>query len=178
MATLFVAVLLSACPRDTEPGRSSEDTVSAQTVAEEEATQGDAPLRAAAEEATGRPGDTAEAAGREPVIEGEALGASDSGVEGIVTVGPACPVVDSDRPCAPRPYSTMLVIREALSGDVVTEAESDSAGRFRVALPPGQYLLEPLGPTVVTEPTAAPVRFTVESGVYTQVALRFDTGVR
>lgn len=184
-SVLWVAALLGvsslvACSRDSEPERTGEDDASAAVVEEEEPDRGDASLPAAAgEEPAGRArGDSAAVAEGEPMTERQAIGESDSGVQGTVTMGPACPVVDPDRPCAARPYATELVIRDAVSGDIVTEVQSDSAGRFRVALPPGEYLVGPLGPTVVTEPTADPVRFTVERGSYAEVELRFDTGVR
>ncbi len=101
-----------------------------------------------------------------------------SGVEGRVTLGPRCPTVEAGQDCPDRPFSTGLVIRSAASGAVVATLESDAAGKFRVELEPGDYVIEPEAVQVVYAPSARPVQFSVEPGVFTRVDMRFDSGVR
>lgn len=65
-------------------------------------------------------------------------------VSGVVTAGPTCPVVSDppDPECADRPVASagLLFVGD---GGREFEATTDAAGRFEVALPPGDYLVEP-----------------------------------
>jgi hypothetical protein len=101
-----------------------------------------------------------------------------SGVEGRVTLGPRCPTVEVGVDCPDRPHSAELVIRDAESGAVVATLESDADGVFRLELEPGDYVLEAKPAQVVYAPSAQAVPFTVEPGLFTQVDMRFDSGVR
>ncbi len=107
---------------------------------------------------------------------GCAGGAPRSGVQGVVTAGPQCPVEQLGSPCPDRPF-VGIVRASALDGTVVAETETDDQGRFRVALDPGTYVL-----AVVTDgggpPTATPQPVQVEEGRFTRVTLRVDTGIR
>lgn len=77
--------------------------------------------------------------------------APDSGVQGTVTAGPFCPVERADQPCPDRPAQVHLQairfppgfvgVPAPQSGRVVARFASGADGRFRVALPPGEYLL-------------------------------------
>jgi hypothetical protein len=101
-----------------------------------------------------------------------------SGIEGRVTIGPACPVVEENQPCPDGPYQAELTIRRSDSGDIVATVMSDAEGLFRVELPPGWYVVDPGVPRLVTEPRAESVAVEVTAGRFVQVRVRFDSGVR
>jgi hypothetical protein len=106
------------------------------------------------------------------------LGQVDSGVEGIITIGPACPVAEADQPCPDAPYEARIVVREAGSQRIVATFSSGADGSFRVNLPPGDYILDPGEPALISDPRGEPVPVKVEAHRYSYVILRFDTGVR
>jgi hypothetical protein len=62
------------------------------------------------------------------------------------------------------------------AGDRVTRVRSGSDGRFRVGLRPGAYVLVPESGDPF--PTASEQEVTVEEGVYAEVTVAFDTGIR
>ena len=100
----------------------------------------------------------------------------DTGVRGVVLLGPMCPVVNPNSPCPDEPMPNMKV--EVLQGgDVVTALTTDAQGRFEAALGPGSYelqvVLESPGP-----PFARPVSVTVPSSGHAQVDVTVDTGIR
>jgi hypothetical protein len=101
-----------------------------------------------------------------------------SGIEGRVTIGPQCPVLEEGVPCPDRPYQAELRVLEESSGRVVVTFTSGADGRFRVDLPPGRYVLDPGEPLLVDEPRAEKMTINVEAGSYTEVTVRFDSGVR
>jgi hypothetical protein len=101
-----------------------------------------------------------------------------SGIEGRVTVGPVCPVAEEGKSCPDRPYQAGLTIRRADSGDVVATIMSDAGGLFRVELPPGLYVVDPGVPRLVTDPRAEPVAVEVMADRFTQVKVKFDSGIR
>ncbi len=103
---------------------------------------------------------------------------SESGVQGLVTLGPRCPAQEEGQDCPDRPYSTRLVVRHSESGDTVATISSGEDGRFRLSLDPGDYILIPESAQLVHEPRAQPLPFTVRPGEYTQVEMRFDSGAR
>ena len=89
------------------------------------------------------------------------------GIEGIALRGPVCPVVSEDADCADRPHQAWITVEDA-SGRRIVRIRSDEEGRFRVGLVPGAYRLVPESDQDVE----------VEPGVFTQVSLSFDTGIR
>jgi hypothetical protein len=98
-----------------------------------------------------------------------------SGIEGVVTIGPTCPVQRIDSPCPDRPYeATILVLDNARRQ--IAEARSGLDGRFRVLVPPGAYTLSP--PQTGTPPYAPEQTVTVTAGHLTTVQIVFDSGVR
>lgn len=102
--------------------------------------------------------------------------AADSGVEGYVTVGPACPMVQAADPCPDRPYAATLTILAYDGRAKVAQTQADSAGYFRVLLAPGQYILHPESPAVY--PRGADITFLVEAGRFTHQDVVYDSGIR
>jgi hypothetical protein len=100
---------------------------------------------------------------------------SDSGVQGEVRVGPINPVeqpgVTNDRP-----YVATLRVKRASDGKVVAETKSAADGSFRLPLPPGRYILEPVNGSPL--PVAPLQEFAVEAGRFTTVDVSYDSGIR
>jgi hypothetical protein len=107
-------------------------------------------------------------------------GGSGSGVVGVVRVGPQCPVEVEGQPCPDAlPVGVKVQIAEQLpgelygAGDPVAETTTDAKGRFRVAVPPGAY--------VVTAEAGMSCEFidaVVSAGAFTEIDVPCDTGIR
>lgn len=103
-----------------------------------------------------------------------------TGVRGVVTAGPTCPVVTDppDPVCADRPVAgAVLVFRDA-SGAEVARVTSADDGTFSVELAPGAYRLtaEPVEGLMGT-PEAIEVG--VEAGQpMSELTVSYDTGIR
>lgn len=97
------------------------------------------------------------------------------GIEGTVLLGPQCPVQTQDDPCPDLPYQAWIEIRRA-EGGFVARIRSDEEGRFRVGLRPGEYVLQPQSGDPF--PTASDQEVTVMQGVFAEVVIHFDTGIR
>ncbi len=102
---------------------------------------------------------------------------SQTGIDGMVTLGPMCPVVRADQPCPDRPYEATLVVRNA-AGSTVARAQSGANGRFSIDLAAGRYVIEPQLPGPGRLPSAASVEVTVPVGGRASVSIAYDTGIR
>jgi hypothetical protein len=103
--------------------------------------------------------------------------AGGSGVQGLVTVGPVCPVVSDLLPCPDRPYQATLVFLDG-GGREVARTVSGADGRYRIALPPGPYTLVPLSPPGVPFPNASSIQLQVPVDRYVTVDVPYDSGIR
>jgi hypothetical protein len=97
------------------------------------------------------------------------------GIEGLVLVGPQCPVESPEDPCPDLPYEATIEVRDR-GGDSVARVRSDADGAFRVGLRPGSYTLVP--ESGAPFPSAGPQDVDVSEGRYSEVTIRFDTGIR
>jgi hypothetical protein len=103
--------------------------------------------------------------------------ASGAGVGGRVGAGPVCPVErPGDTACAPRPVAgATLTVR---SGDsTVGTFATDTSGLYRIALPPGDYVLD-ASPVDGLMGTPPPMPFTVTGTGLTPLDVAYDTGIR
>ncbi len=98
-----------------------------------------------------------------------------SGIEGQVLLGPMCPVLQQGQQCPDQPYQTTLTVI-SLNGLQIAQFQSDERGRFQVSLVPGEYILHPESPNGL--PFAGDQSFVVETGRYTQITVRYDSGIR
>jgi len=104
-----------------------------------------------------------------------------SGINGRVLVGPTCPGptrIDSSDNCGDKPYQTVVqvVLVQGSERSVFTYAETDRDGRFSVALPPGNYSLQPRGGSVF--PRCGVVDITVKADMVLGYELLCDSGIR
>jgi hypothetical protein len=102
----------------------------------------------------------------------------DSGVQGVVMVGPTCPVMKNppDAQCADKPYQTMVaVFRKSDPVHAYAIAKSAADGTFRFSLPPGDYTL---GAGESNLPRCDHPEATVGPSGYTQVTISCDSGIR
>jgi|SRR5689334_18820949 len=106
---------------------------------------------------------------------GLALEQPDSGINGKVIIGPTCPVERPGRVCE-RPYQTTITIRREPKGTLAARVQSSAAGRFRIALSPGTYLLIPRNARPYPRSTSRLA--TVHSHRYTSVLIHYDSGIR
>jgi hypothetical protein len=108
---------------------------------------------------------------------GGAAGDGTSGIEGRVTIGPQCPVIQEGSPCPDAPY--VATVRILLDGDVVATGRSGRDGSFRIPVAPGEYTVDAAPPdengiaTVRVQPHVV-----VSDGGYSRVDLSFDSGIR
>jgi len=108
---------------------------------------------------------------------GRCLPAPESGIEGLVTLGPVCPTQSDLLPCPDRPYQATLVILDA-QGREAARTTSGTDGRYRVTLAAGRYTVLPLAPGSGPYPRASAVDATVVAGFVTIVNIAYDTGIR
>ena len=97
------------------------------------------------------------------------------GIEGQVTIGPMCPVIQVGTPCPDQPYQATITVLDT-NGNQVAQFQSDAQGRFRAPLAPGVYTLRPESPDHFTR--AGEQTVTVTSGQFTQVTIAYDSGIR
>ncbi len=102
---------------------------------------------------------------------------SSSGIEGLVTIGPMCPVERVDTPCPDKTYAATIVVLNA-DGDEVARTQSGEDGRFRVDVAPGTYTLAPQSPNGGGLPHAPEQTVEVRDRDYTHVDVQFDSGIR
>jgi hypothetical protein len=102
----------------------------------------------------------------------------DSGILGQVTIGPTCPVVRVDSPCPDRPYQTTLTVVDPTDERTIAKIQTDAAGYFRLALPPGDYRLVPSTPSPSALPQAQPKPFHLEAGQWLELNVTYDSGIR
>ena len=113
----------------------------------------------------------ATACGNDPLLGPDAT----QGIDGLALLGPTCPVVRVDDPCPDAPYQAWVRILDA-GGRQVTRVRSGTDGRFRVGLEPGSYQV--VGEGGSPFPRGGREDVVVKAGVWTELTLHFDTGIR
>ncbi len=99
---------------------------------------------------------------------------TETGIAGLVLIGPQCPVVREGEECPDKPFAATI---EIYSGTrLVATAVSGPDGIFAAELDPGTYRLVPLppgGPVFAREETVE-----VRAGETTRVIITYDSGIR
>lgn len=103
-----------------------------------------------------------------------------SGVTGTVHLGPQCPVEQADQPCDDEPAGGVQVtVSEQLPGEAyaagkaVARGETDADGAFRIAVPPGEYVV-----TADAGMSCELMDARVTADAYVEVDVPCDTGIR
>lgn len=105
---------------------------------------------------------------------GTLTGSYSTGLEGTVFRGPIQPVCQTGTSCD-APFSAGFQVLQG--GRSVAQFHSDSAGHYKVPLPPGQYtVIADSGAPVF--PQGQPQDATVGATGFTSLDLHFDTGIR
>jgi len=99
---------------------------------------------------------------------------ADSGIEGQVFIGPTCPVVREGEECPDQPYQATLTVNNS-KGERIVQIQTEEDGQFRIPLPPGEYILHPESEKF---PFADEQTVIVEDGMFTQVTVNYDSGIR
>ena len=104
----------------------------------------------------------------------------DSGLTGVVHLGPQCPVENAKDRCDDRPAAHVTVIvsdqvpgEAQVAGTEVARTTTAADGTFTVALAPGQYVV-----TAEAGMSCELMDARVAPDAYTQVAVPCDTGIR
>lgn len=100
-----------------------------------------------------------------------------SGITGVTVVDGGCLVLPVEEDCPDRPLPADIVVADA-EGEVAGRTASDRTGEFELALPPGTYQIRASNVEGTPLPSAEQVPVTVRQDEYTQVTIRFDSGVR
>jgi hypothetical protein len=101
-----------------------------------------------------------------------------SGVNGMVLLGPICPVMQypPDSQCADRGYETDVQITNVASGKLFSLVHTDASGLYEVSLPPGEYKLEAMGKQPF--PICASKTVIIGAEQMQTINLSCDTGIR
>jgi hypothetical protein len=102
-------------------------------------------------------------------------GSADSGIEGIVLLGPTCPVQTVEHPCPDRPLAADIVVSTS-DGKEVASVRSGPDGKFRIGLRPGGYVLTVSKPKGIQ--FAKPLSVTVPPRGFVHVTVSVDSGIR
>jgi hypothetical protein len=107
-------------------------------------------------------------------------GEQESGIRGMVLLGPSCPVV-SDPPaeeCADKPYATTLEVTTSDQVLVIKEFHSEETGEFSVQVPPGEYAIRSAAAANTLPYCSSSGTIKVNASAYTETTVLCDTGIR
>lgn len=101
-------------------------------------------------------------------------------LKGQVTIGPVCPVENSDHPCTPTAemYAAAKVfVYKMDKKTLVKTITPDATGHFAVFLPVGDYFIDMIHQRI-GETTDVPTTVTILSDKSVTLSLSVDTGLR
>ena len=98
-----------------------------------------------------------------------------SGIYGVVSAGPTCPVERVGQPCLPSPVSATVTARNTSTGTLAV-THSDNLGRYTLPLPPGTYTVS--ASTGSPLPRCSATTATVTSSGAARTDIACDTGIR
>jgi hypothetical protein len=99
----------------------------------------------------------------------------ESGIEGQVLMGPMCPVAQQGQGCPDQPYQATITVNSP-NGGTILQFQTDGGGHFKIPLAPGEYTLHPESPNGI--PFAADQSIVVGASQYTQIVIKYDSGIR
>lgn len=101
-----------------------------------------------------------------------------SGITGMVLLGPQCPVVREGEECPDKPFATKLVVITPDGSSVIKEFSSNASGEFRVEVLPGTYAIRSAGISHTLPYCGSTGEIVVVANTYTSAAVSCDTGIR
>jgi hypothetical protein len=104
--------------------------------------------------------------------------AADSGIRGVVILGPLTPSLHIGDPVHVHPLETSLTIFNAQDDSVAATVRTRPNGTFSVSLPPGEYVVGPAVSSQIRLPSIEPVAVTVTPHSYAEVTVNADSGIR
>ena len=99
---------------------------------------------------------------------------------GHVTIGPLQPVQRAGPPATPAPQVYAARTIDVFLADGITRVAKvriDSDGNYRIALPPGTYIVA-LARNGIDRARGLPTKITIENGRTVQLDVDIDTGIR
>lgn len=99
-----------------------------------------------------------------------------TGIRGVVTLGPSCPVETVTSPCPDTPFRGDVTA--TASDGTTTTVATDAQGRFTMDLREGTYVVIAVTPNGSGPPTPVPQTVQVDAGAYTRITLEVDSGIR
>lgn len=100
--------------------------------------------------------------------------AGHSGVIGVALVGPTCPVEGAGKDCGNRPAQGTVLVQDRASGAAAATVQTGADGRFRVALPPGEYVVTASSQEAES---CGSIEVTVARERYAEVEILCDSGI-
>lgn len=102
---------------------------------------------------------------------------NESGIEGEAVIGPVRPMIRvGDLAPNAAPFQTTLVVISITDGREVARFDTGKDGKFRVKLPPGEYLIKPAVQSKMQRASEQSV--SVAAGKFAHVHIQFDSGMR
>ncbi len=101
-----------------------------------------------------------------------------SGITGLVTVGPTCPNVQNPPigTCDDKALSTQITVyRTNNLNTPISSFKSDSTGRFKINLAPGNYVVRA---GVNPYPSCPDSQVVVSNSTYASIQIKCDSGIR
>ncbi len=102
---------------------------------------------------------------------------SGSGISGHVVAAPS-PVNGSPAPSVKPFTDAVIVVRDRQGGKEVARQKVDAQGGFKVSLPVGTYFVDPVNGSGTVLPYAPPQTVEVREGVFTDITVTFDLGLK
>ena len=99
-----------------------------------------------------------------------------SGIYGIVTIGPIKPV-EREGEINYKPYQATIIIKTENGLVEIKRFTSNNDGTFKVYLKPGKYTLEPLKSNE-PYPIGSPVEVEIKPNQFSEINTSYDTGIR
>ena len=99
-----------------------------------------------------------------------------SGIYGIVTIGPIKPV-EREGEINYKPYQSTIIVKTGDDLEEIKRFTSNNDGTFKVYLKPGRYILEPLKSNKPF-PIGSSVGVEVKPNQFTEINISYDTGIR
>ena len=102
------------------------------------------------------------------------------GISGTVLLGPTCPVMCNppDPQCADKPYAASLEVTTVDGVKVITQFSSDAQGKFKVSIPPGEYIIRSIPRNNFYPRCGTNGTILVKMRAFTNAAVSCDTGIR